>query len=233
MTGGLASLLSKLTGQEPLSPVRRDFQDMLNLASDLVVEAGDQYWNHHGDSPDGLCCETVDKHLNELQQSARRGIILHLAASESADMPYALLLMSLVKDVERVGDYAKNLARIPSMTGQVGVPLPDTPLVQEIHRLADEIDAVSRMAPKLYADADGETAARLATEGDARAARLDQLIGEVARSEVDAGTATRLTLTIRFYKRVQGHFLNVLTCMLVPLDRLDNYRSDYRASMAP
>lgn len=224
MTGTLKNLLSALSGHDPLSSVSRDFKDMVNLASDLVAEAGDQYWNHHGNAPNGLSCDEIDGHLNALQRSARRGIILHLATSDSADMPYSLLLMSLVKDVERIGDYAKNLARIPELTGQVGKPLPDIPLTAELRTLAAEIEALARRAPTVFADADREVAAELAAAGKARARRLDGLLSELARSDQPAAVVTRVTLTARYYKRVQSHFLKVLTCMLVPLDRLDDYQ---------
>ena len=54
-----------------------------------------------------------DAKVNALEQTIRRQIITHLSLpGNEADAPYSLLLMTLVKDVERLGDYAKNLAQL-------------------------------------------------------------------------------------------------------------------------
>ncbi len=37
----------------------------------------------------------------------------------------------------------------------------------------------------------------------------------------DAGTTTALILGARFYKRICGHLLNVLTSVVIPLDKVD------------
>jgi len=37
----------------------------------------------------------------------------------------------------------------------------------------------------------------------------------------DAGTTTALILAARFYKRICGHLLNVLTSVVIPLDKVD------------
>ena len=51
----------------------------------------------------------TDRGINELQRVVRRELLVHLSARPSADLPLALSYMSVVKDAEKIGDYAKNL----------------------------------------------------------------------------------------------------------------------------
>ncbi|MBD3264722.1 MAG: hypothetical protein GF375_06440, partial [Candidatus Omnitrophica bacterium] len=54
----------------------------------------------------------IDKKINELQRDIRRRIIEHLSVQPSVDVSTCLVLMSVVKDAERLGDYAKNLLEV-------------------------------------------------------------------------------------------------------------------------
>ena len=52
---------------------------------------------------------TTDKGINVAQQEVRRALMMHAAVTGSFDLPLVLAYMSVVKDAERIGDYAKNL----------------------------------------------------------------------------------------------------------------------------
>ena len=54
-----------------------------------------------------------DVKINKLQRKIRKRVMLHLSVqANSPDLPYCLVLISLIKDVERIGDYAKDLSEI-------------------------------------------------------------------------------------------------------------------------
>ncbi|NIP41212.1 MAG: PhoU domain-containing protein, partial [candidate division Zixibacteria bacterium] len=50
-----------------------------------------------------------DKQINKYQQEIRRKMMTHLAVSPRKEIHNALVLISIVIDVERIGDYAKNI----------------------------------------------------------------------------------------------------------------------------
>jgi hypothetical protein len=58
------------------------------------------------------------------------------------------------------------------------------------------------------------------------AQRADTLITRVARSDYDAATTTAVVLGARYYKRIGGHVLNVLSSVVMPLHKLDYYDED-------
>ena len=53
--------------------------------------------------------KSTDRGINRAQQEVRRALMVHATVHDPVDLPQVLTYMSVVKDVERVGDYAKNL----------------------------------------------------------------------------------------------------------------------------
>lgn len=218
----LRDLLAAFSEDEALTRASKEFHEMLGLARDMAVSASLLYWNDTA-VPESDALAREDARMNELQQSIRRSVILHLSASDATDVPYCLLLMSLVKDVERIGDYAKNLVSVPMLVGQGLVALPKDSLTAELREFARAVDDLAKVAPSVYDSSNRERAIELLSAGKARSKACDPLLRRVAAGNYDAATSTRLTLTIRFYKRIQGHFLNLLSSLIMPLDRVDCY----------
>ena len=55
----------------------------------------------------------TDKSINELHREVRREMIIHSAVnSRNLDIPLLLSYMTMSKDIERIGDYCKNLFEI-------------------------------------------------------------------------------------------------------------------------
>jgi hypothetical protein len=48
----------------------------------------------------------------------------------------------------------------------------------------------------------------------------------IARSQYDATDATAIALGTRYYKRIGGHVLNVLSSIVMPLHKIDYYDED-------
>ena len=59
-----------------------------------------------------------DIRVNKTERRIRRQIVEHLAIRPGGDVPACLVLMSLVKDVERIGDYCKNLYEVRAVLGR-------------------------------------------------------------------------------------------------------------------
>ncbi len=80
-------------------------------------------------------------------------------------------------------------------------------------------DAVSQ----ILAGSDVEQAMLQIGQGKESARRADALLGHIAQSSYDAATTTTLVLGARYYKRIGGHLLNVLSSVVMPLHKLDYY----------
>ena len=63
-------------------------------------------------------------------------------------------------------------------------------------------------------------------QGRAIAHRCDALISKIGRAGYGGETTTVLVLATRFYKRIGGHVLNVLSSVVMPLHKIDYYDED-------
>ncbi len=214
-------LLSIFRSDDPLGRMAKNFSRMLEITNELTVKAGTIYFSDQAAPAERSEVYKRDVKVNKLERKVRKQVIAHLSIhGTSADLPYALLLMSLVKDAERIGDYAKNLAETLDMTG---VSLPDDEIVAELREIRAGVETSFGTIAVVFANSDQEEALDLIRQGRDLTHRCDVLLGRVARSDYNAATTTAVVLGTRYYKRISAHLLNILSSVVMPLHKLDYY----------
>ena len=143
--------------------------------------------------------------------------------SNAPSLPYCLALMSLVKDVERIGDYAKNIVEVVDFSPG---PLPDDDCVAELREIRTGVEQVFEATTQVVDDSDLARAGDLIRQGRELVRRADTLVTRIARSDYGASTASGPVLGARYYKRIGAHVLNVLSSVVMPLHKIDYYDED-------
>ncbi len=214
-------LLSLFRSHDAIAQMGEDFEEMLAATHDLTLRAGRIFWDE-ADGPDEPTeISKRDVAINKLERSIRLQVIAHLTLSSGRrDVPYCLLLMSIVKDVERIGDYAKNLSEVRR---DGGAPVPHDEHGDELRELRRIVEQAFSETSDVFRHSDSTAAAGLMAELRSVNRRCDELIARVARSDYDAATTTSLVLGARYYKRIGAHVLNVLSGVVMPLHKLDYY----------
>ena len=214
-------LISIFRGDNPLGRMGDNFTKMLSLTRDQTVRAGQIFFSKPASPEERTQIYKQDVKVNKLERKIRKQVIAHLSiAGNSADVPYSLLLMSLVKDVERIGDYAKNLAETLDVSGAI---LPDDDTVAELREIRNGIEGTFEAVAEVFAQSDEEEAVALIRQGRDMSHRCDALIDRIAKGDYDAATTVAVTLGTRFYKRIGAHLLNILSGVVMPLHKLDYY----------
>lgn len=214
-------LISIFRGDNPLGRMGDNFTKMLSLTRDQTVRAGQIFFSKPPSPEERTQIYKQDVKVNKLERKIRKQVIAHLSiAGNSADVPYSLLLMSLVKDVERIGDYAKNLAETLDVSGAI---LPDDDTVAELREIRNGIEGTFEAVAEVFAQSDEEEAVALIRQGRDMSHRCDALIDRIAKGDYDAATTVAVTLGTRFYKRIGAHLLNILSGVVMPLHKLDYY----------
>ncbi len=217
----LYELLKFFRSAQPLQDMGDNFTKMFELSYHLTREAGEIYFGKQATPEERTRIYKRDVEINKLQRVIRKQVIAHLSLhGNSPNLPYCLVLVSLVKDVERIGDYAKNLTEVPDIRPG---PLPDDEMVAELREIRTGVETAFGEAKETFASSDRERAMTLIQQGRDMAQRSEALIARVARSDYDAGTAVAIVLGARYYKRIGGHVLNVLSSVVMPLHKLDYY----------
>ena len=161
----------------------------------------------------------TDKRVNEAERALRRELVVHASVHGTSQIPAILTYMSVVKDVERIGDYCKNIYDVAAQ----GVNFSDAPDREELIGRRDRISAMITEAGRAFADEDVDAANRIIIEGDALQDVFDARVAELVRSDRPGREAVPRALLYRYYKRIVGHLMNLLSAVVMPLDRLDYF----------
>lgn len=223
MFGKLADIFRS---DDAVARMGEGFEEMLDQARHVVLLAGRHYFE--GPPTPGQRDEllSADVKVNKLERKIRKRVVSHLALNGGGDAVYGLLLMSLVKDAERIGDYAKNLSEI-YQEGGGALPGADDTNVTELRAIRDTAEALLGQVARVFSESDPQAAAGLIERGVAAGRRADAMIRSVSSGDYDAATAVTLILGARFYKRINAHVVNILTGVVMPIHKLDYYDEDH------
>jgi phosphate uptake regulator len=162
-----------------------------------------------------------DKILNEMQQTVRKKVFEHLAVSKGSGLLSGLVLTSVVIDIERIGDYTKNVGEVVTWM----------PGALDFGQYGEIYDSVVERTRKLFA----KTRAAFVDE-DPAAARdhvefyqgisydADRLLKQIMESGAPDETVEKRTLALvillRYMKRVAAHLKNICTAVSNPFPRI-------------
>ena len=220
----LSALMNLFRSDDPLASIASDFTRMMRVTYEMALTAGEVFSAGVARPGTRQSLYEVDIEVNRLQRSVRKRLVAHLSMrGNERDVPHCLALMSLVKDVERLGDYAKNLAEIVDLHSG---PLPDDDITRELREIRKVIESLFAESVEVFAVYDRERALSLVQQGRDITRRCDVLLERIARSTHDTSTTTALVLGSRYYKRIAAHVLNVLSAVVMPLHKLDYYDED-------
>lgn len=217
----LRELLSIFRSDNPLAAMGENFARMLKLAQDMTLKAGEVFFGRKASAEERKPIFEQDIQVNQLERAVRKQVVAHLSIQgNTPDVPFCLLLMSLVKDVERMGDYAKNLSELSDFCPD---KLPDDDIVNELKSIRQWVEETFQAAAEVFSSSDKERALRMIREGRNITHRCDALVERIAHARYDASTTTALVLAARFYKRIGAHLLNILSSVVMPLHKVDYF----------
>ncbi len=220
----LRELLAILRSSDPLRAMGDNFTRMLQITNEMIVAAGDIFFGKKALPSERTRIYEQDQEVNQLERTIRKQVVAHLTFKGNLpDMPYCLLLMSMVKDVERLGDYAKNLSEVMDIWD---APIPDDEIRQELVEIRRGVEEALQLSHEVVSKADEVRALNLIRQGRDSAHRCDALLQRIANGSCEAGVTVAQVLGARYYKRIGGHVLNVLSSVVMPLHKVDYYDED-------
>lgn len=161
----------------------------------------------------------TDRGINLAQSEVRRALVVHAAVGASVDFPLALTYMSIVKDAERIGDYAKNIYDL----SRYGISFEGADDVDELARYRDAVSQLIADAVEVFTARDAKAAQKLIDKADGFLDEYDAQVRAAVRSQGAASDAVGRALYSRYLKRITAHIMNMMTSLVVPVDRLDYY----------
>lgn len=164
----------------------------------------------------------TDQKVNRLEREIRRELVVHASVFGGIQSPAVLVYMSVVKDIERVGDYSKNLLDL----AMDGADFSQAPNFESWQEIGAEISDYITAAGEAFRIRDAARSRALRQRGDELLDLFDQRVSSLIRAEDPGAQAVARALAHRFCKRVVAHLMNLLSAVIMPLDRLDYFDED-------
>ncbi|MFT4539753.1 MAG: phosphate uptake regulator [Planctomycetota bacterium] len=159
----------------------------------------------------------TDQRINATEQLIRREIVVHGSIHGAATFPALLVMMSLVKDAERIGDYGKNIFGM----AHEGAEIDDEKLHGELVVLKDQISTLLVRAHGLFDSRDDGRAHTFLEDTHTVERMCDERVGEMLK--VTDRNMAAMVLAYRYFKRVASHTGNIVTSLVMPIDKLDYF----------
>ena len=186
----------------------------------VMVESAVKSLRHSDTAELDIDVAAMDAAVNTYEEGVRRKVFTNLSVMGSDHIYPALVLISIIIDVERIGDYAKNIVVLAGRhPGRLSVPRHDAELTRIETALIERVMPEGR---RNFEEGNEQAAAELIREhrwiGRSCEDITQQLSSEV--HEGDSRTLVCTALYARYLKRVTSHWLNVQTAVANPFDRI-------------
>ena len=163
----------------------------------------------------------MDKKINEFERDVRRKIMTHLAVGGKEDIGSGLVLVSVVIDIERIGDYTKNIYDLavnhPKKLngGSVEDRLAEVEKIS-FNLFEESIQAFKNQDIKKASGLMGNYKEFISSQSDAITNEI--IVGKIGDLEV--GTASAVGLYARYLKRIAAHSRNLISSVVNPFERI-------------
>ena len=214
-------LIAALRRRPLLDQMLSEMQEMLDAAVEMYRPIAEVFTGKRE-----LTNEThdmvyaTDRRINHLQRKIRKQLVEHLVVSDGTDVPISLVLMSVTKDAERVGDMCKDIFE---MAEALGGPLREGHYGRRFTKVLTAADGLFDPTAEAFRTSDRELG-HAAVENARRVARdCDAIIEALLEDDIPCRDAVLLTLLARYLKRLCLHLSNIATSVVMPLHRLDYF----------
>ncbi len=180
------------------------FEYSINLVIDQVKNEEDIY--------------KKDRQLNKAEIDVRRKILEHLSVNPAQDITPSLILATIVVDIERIGDYTKNIVELADKTG-------DTLQCEYKDIVKDLRDRILKNMAITIGSLEGddrESVKNVIEEHVEIASVCERNMDRLINEEIKIPTKLSIiyALLFRYIKRISAHTKNVATSIVNPYDRI-------------
>ena len=192
---------------------------MLDLTREMFLKAKESL-RFREDKDVDLNIRDQDLEINKYEREVRRNVFNHLVVGGKADLPSALVLVSIIVDIERIGDYTKNIVELAlDHPGK----LKGGRFEKNLQRVEVAVEDNLIKTRACFETGDKKLALKLLKEykwvNDVCDDSLIALIKEDDK-DIRSGDSVALGIYFRWLKRINSHLRNITTSVVNPFDRI-------------
>jgi phosphate transport system protein len=197
---------------------KRSFM-MLDLTREMFLKAKESL-RFREDCEVDVNIKDKDQEINRYEREVRRNVFNHLVVGGTTKLPSALVLVSIIIDIERIGDYTKNIVELAlAHPGK----LKGGQFEKDLQRVEAAVEDNLVKTRTCFESGDKNSALKLLEEykwvNDVCDDSLNGLIREDDK-DIRPGDSVALGIYFRWLKRINSHLRNITTSVVNPFDRI-------------
>lgn len=162
-----------------------------------------------------------DKSVNKHERDIRRRLLEHLSINPGQDVSGCLVMMSLVKDAERIGDYSKNIYDVAVMLHKDAKQMKYFAKLAALH---GRIKIHMGQLEGAFVNGNQDAAQLILKEYGPIKDECSQILNDIFLDDLPSREAIATALLSRFLKRINSHISNIASGLVYPLDQIDFVR---------
>jgi len=160
--------------------------------------------------------DEMDDSVDEAERMVRRSVLAHLSFNPRTDLVPSLLLVCLVQDAERIGDFARGLAEL--------VPLARSPrggpFAERLRAVVGDLRPLFEICDEAFRKGDAQKGREVMTRNVELKADLMAFTRDVAASDLTADMVVVYAGAARILRRIAAHLSNIASSVVQPYDRI-------------
>jgi len=194
---------------------------MLSLSNDIFVQSI-QYFNS-GENIDAVkALKKEDQSVNDYYQLVRRKVLTHYSIDKPpVETSGGLTLVNMVVDIERIGDYCKNISDLTLIKSG---PMDFGELRDDIKSIEAEVESRFTKTIQAIQDQDEALADHLLNSYKKMVTKVsDKIVRKIASGEItlnDSAQGACIVLYARYLKRIGAHLKNITSTIVNPYDKI-------------
>jgi phosphate transport system protein len=192
---------------------------MLDITQDMFIKAKNSL-RHTDSNQVDINIYDRDAEVNRYEREVRRDVFNHLAVSGVEKLPSGLVLVSIIIDIERIGDYTKNMVELALNHPR---RMHGGKFESDLQRVEAAVEDSFVRTKECYRAADATAGQELLKEYEWVSRVCDNCLYRLVREEdknITSGDAVSLAMYFRWLKRINSHLRNITTSVVNPFDRI-------------
>jgi phosphate transport system protein len=190
-----------------------------------MFEAAVRSLREQNDARLGVDIYAKDQLINAYEREVRRKVFSHLALTGERDLHAGLVLASVVIDIERIGDYTKNIVELAL---HHPTKLTCGPFEDSVRKIETAVRTMFELLIQAFPENDESKAREVMSEHWWIARRGDEIVNTLIESQeplLPCREAVTTAMYVRFLKRTSAHLMNIASSLVNPFDRI-GFRGD-------
>jgi phosphate uptake regulator len=216
-------MFSIFRDSDQLETVESQLEEMLASCQDAYRLATSAAFGERDVAKAGEELLALDKDINRTERAIRRELLVHgTVRGAEVDQGLMLTYMSVAKDIERIGDKCKDIWELAEMGANLS-------LGEDADELGEHRAHVSELIEwtlDAFSTENAEKVHQLIETINGDAEHYDSHVVQFVTSEMPSRFAAPRALFYRYIKRLSRHLSNILSSVVMPVDRLDFYRRE-------